>query len=148
MVLKRPHIGLIALHVHQFKVLVLGQCLVAVTHSVALKVGLSRHVDTILVTKIIPTGIIRIVAGTYSIDVQLLHDFNVLNHARYGYHIATVWIQFMTVGTLNEDSLAVYQQLSVLDFNVTETNTLLDNFQHVVAFLQRNIQIVKIRSLS
>ena len=133
MVLKRPHIGLIALHVHQFKVLVLGQCLVAVTHSVALKVGLSRHVDTILVTKVIPTGIIRIVAGTYGINVQLLHDFNVLNHARYGYHVTTVWIQFMTVGTLNEDGLAVDQQLAALDFYLADAYALRNGFHQLVA---------------
>ena len=135
MILKRPHISLITFHVHQFKVLTLSQRLVAIAHTVTLQISFSRHIESILVTKVIPTGIVRIVTGTNGIDVQLLHHLDVLNHALHRYHIAAVRVQLMTVGTLNQDSFSVDQQLSVLDFDMAETNTLANNFQHVFAFL-------------
>ena len=93
------HIAILTLQVSQFVVLTLGQRSFAITHTMTLEVRLSREVDAILVAEVIPTGIIGIVAGAYSIDIQILHDLDVLNHALHGDDIATIWVEFMTVGT-------------------------------------------------
>ena len=102
----------------------------------ALQVRLSRQVDAILVTEVIPTGIVRIVTGTYRIDVQILHYLDILNHPLHRDDVTTVRIEFMTVGTFYQYRLAVDQQLAVLDLNMTETDALRDNLQHLVALLQ------------
>ena len=46
-------------------------------------------------------------ARSNGIDVELLHDFNVLNHALGGHHIATIGIHLMSIGTLDEHRLAI-----------------------------------------
>ena len=65
--------------------LVLGKGLLAIAHTVTLEIRLGSQVNTILVAEVIPARIIGIVTGTYSIDVELLHDLDVLNHPRYGH---------------------------------------------------------------
>ena len=75
------HITLVALQMRFLVGSILCQGLVTVSHSVRLDVSLSHHIDSILVAQIIPEIIIRIMAGTHSIDVETLHDLNVLNHA-------------------------------------------------------------------
>ena len=98
-VLERHHIALLALYMSLGIVGTLGQSLVTITHAVALDIRLCRQIDAILVAEVVPTGIVGIVAGAYGIDIQILHDLDVLNHALHGDDIATVGIELMTVGT-------------------------------------------------
>ena len=82
-ILEVHHIVDITLQVRLGKRGVLRQCTLAVAHAVTLDVGLSHYVDTILVAQLIPAGIIGIVTGAHSVDIQLLHDLDILNHALY-----------------------------------------------------------------
>ena len=93
------HIAILALKMSQFVVLTLGQRSFAITHAMTLKVRLSREVDAVLVAEVVPTGVIGIVAGAYSIDIQILHNLDVLNHSLHGDDITTIGIKLMTVGT-------------------------------------------------
>ena len=130
------HVTLLTLNVSLLKIRTDSQCLLIVTHTMTLQVALSSQVDTILIAQVIPTWIVGIVTGTHSIDVQLLHNLDILNHALHAHDVATIRIQFVAVGTLNQDSLAVHQQLSALNLNMAETNLLLDHLQSLVALLQ------------
>ena len=130
------HVTLLTLNVSLLKIRTDSQCLLIVTHTMALQVALSSQVDTILIAQVIPTWIVGIVTGTHSIDVQLLHNLDILNHAIHAHDVATIRIQFVAVGTLNQDSLTVHQQLSALNLNMAETNLLLDNLKCLVALLQ------------
>ena len=147
MVLKRSHVSLITFQMHLLEVLTLGQCLITITHTMTLKVCFCSHIDTILVAKVIPTGIVRIVTGTNSIDIQLFHNLDILNHALHRYHIAAIWVELVTVGTLYQNSLTIYQQLSIFDFDMTEAYTLSYHFQHVITFLQGDKEIIELRRL-
>ena len=129
------HVTLLTLNVRLFKGNVLGQRMLLVAHTVTLQVALSSQVDTILIAQVVPTWIVGIVTGTYGIDVQLFHYLDILNHALYTYNVATIRIQLVAVGTLNQDRLSIYQQLSALNLNVAETNLLLDYLQCLVALL-------------
>ena len=82
-VLEGHHIADVTLQMSLGEGGVLGQCTITVAHTVALDVGLSHYVETILVAQLIPTGIVGIVTGTYGIDVEFLHDLDILNHALY-----------------------------------------------------------------
>ena len=135
-VLISNHVTLLTLNVSLLKIRTDSQCLLIVTHTMALQVALSSQVDTILIAQVIPTWIVGIVTGTHSIDVQLLHNLDILNHALHAHDVATIRIQFVAVGTLNQDSLTVHQQLSALNLNVAETNLLLDNLKCLIALLQ------------
>ena len=59
---------------------VFGECLVTVTHTVGFHICLGYYVQTVLVAEVIPTVVVRIVAGTYSIDIKFFHYFDILEH--------------------------------------------------------------------
>ena len=70
-------------------------------------------------------------ARSNGIDIELFHDFNVLNHALEGHHIATIGIHLMPVSTLDEHRLTINQQLTVFDFHLAESYFLRDNLLHL-----------------
>ena len=72
-----------------------------------LEVRLSGEIDTVFVAEVIPAWIIGIMAGAHGIDVELLHDADILNHALYADDVAAVGVELMTVGTLDENRRAI-----------------------------------------
>ena len=74
-------------------------------------------------------------AGTNGIDVHALHHHNVLNHALLTYIVALIRINLMTVGTLQENRLAIY--LYNLVWQV-----------HTAILDRRNNEGIEVRSLS
>ena len=80
MIAQGEHITLVAFKVHLLKVSALGQCTFAITHAMALQISLCYNVDACRVAQIIPAGVVGIVGRTNGIDVQPLHDANVLTH--------------------------------------------------------------------
>ena len=59
---------------------ILCKCLLVITHSVRLDVCLVNYIKTVFVAERIPTRIIRIVACSYSIHIEFLHDEDILDH--------------------------------------------------------------------
>ena len=138
MVLERAHITFLTLDMCLRIILTFGQRTFAITHTMTLDIRLSCHIDAVFVAEVIPAGIIGIVTSAHRVDVQILHDLNILNHAFHRDKITTIGIEFVTVSALNQDRLAVDEQLSVLNFDMTEAHTLLDHLQHLVALFQRH----------
>ena len=85
--------------------------------------------------------------GAHGIDVQLLHNADVLLHAFHRDHVAAIRVEFVTVGTLDENGLTIDQQLSTLDFNMAEAHTLANDLHHFIAFASRDVQRIEIRRL-
>ena len=75
----------------------------------AFDVGFSYHINAVLVAELIPIVVVRIVASTHGIQVELFHYLDVLNHALFGNDITAVRIQLMTIGTLDKDRLTIHQ---------------------------------------
>ena len=126
---------------------VLGQRLVAVAHAVALDVRLGHHIDAILVAKVVPSGIVAIVAGADGIHVQFLHDLDVLHHLLYADNISAVGVKLMTVHALEEDGLPVHQHLAVLDLHLAETDLLGYHLYYLRLVLQGRIEGVEVGNL-
>ena len=147
MVLVSHHVTLLALNVSLLKVGTDGQCLFAITHTVTLQIALGSKIQSVLITEFIPAWIVGIVTGTYRVNVQLLHNLDVLNHAVYTHDVATIRIQLVAVGTLNQYRLSVHQQLSALNLNVAEAHFLLDDLSGLSAFLNGNLECIQIWSL-
>ena len=97
MVAQGEHIALVTLQVHLTEERILGKRLLTIAHAVALEVGLCHEIQACRVAELIPAGIVRIVRGAHGIDVQLLHDTDVLTHTLHGDDIASIGIEFMTV---------------------------------------------------
>ena len=99
----------------------LGSSIIAILETVTLLVSLSYHIDTILIAELVPAWIIRIVTGADSVNIQALHNLDVLNHALHAQYITSIRVHLMTVGTLDEHRLTVDKELLVLDFHLAET---------------------------
>ena len=147
MILLNQHIILVALHDGLLVSDILSQATIAVAHSMTLEVCLSHQIDTILVTKVIPAGIIRVMTGADSIDVEFLHHLNILNHAAQGNHISSIRIQLVAVCTLEEHSLAVDQHLAILDLHLAETHLLGNHLTDTTLVRQRGVERIKIGNL-
>ena len=75
------HVALVALKMGLAVKGIIAQRLVAVAHAVRFDIGLGYDINAVAVTKIVPQGIIGIVAGADGIDIELFHQTNILKHA-------------------------------------------------------------------
>ena len=88
-------------------------------------------------------------AGTYRVDIHLLHDLNILNHSLQRYQITAIRIHLVTVCTFNKYGLSVHQELAVTYLNLAESNLLRYHLQHrSVRFSKSHIQCIQIGCLS
>lgn len=91
-----------------------GDGILAISESMTFLVGLSNEVEAVLVAEVVPARIIGIMACAYGVDIEALHNFNVLNHTLEGYVVTTVGVHFVAVGALDEYWLSVDKQLGFL----------------------------------
>ena len=101
---------------------ILCKGLVAISHTVRLDIGLSDNVKTIFVTKRIPERIVRIMACTDCVHVELLHDEDILDHVSLAYDISLVRIHLVPVHTLDEYRLAVDKKLASDNLHIPESD--------------------------
>ena len=90
---------------------VLGERFFIVAHSVGLDIGLGHYVYTVLVAEVIPQCVVGVVTCAHCVDVELLHELDVLKHAVERHNITSVGVEFVTVGTLEENGLSVDKEL-------------------------------------
>ena len=81
MVVLHFYVVLVALQNLLSKLRLLGSSIVAILEAVALLVGLCCDINTIFITKVVPYWVVRIVACANGINVQALHNLDILNHA-------------------------------------------------------------------
>ena len=113
-----------ALHALQVGLLVDGivaERLRAVAHAVRLDVGLVDHVEAVAVAEVQPARVVGIVAGADRVDVELLHDADIPQHLGFRDHVAARGGHLVAVGALDQDGLAVDQQLPAFDLHRPET---------------------------
>ena len=87
-----------------------------------LNISLIDNIKSIFVTERIPERIVRIMAGTDSIHIELLHDKDILNHISFTEDITFVRVHLMSVHSLYKHWLSVHKELSINNFNVSETH--------------------------
>ena len=86
-------------------------------------------------------------ASTYRIDVELLHQLDILLHPLPGDHISPIRVKFVPVDALDEYALAVDQQVCALDLDFAETNVETQRLQHALAVEQLDGELIEIRRL-
>ncbi len=147
MVLVAQHHAAVALQMRLGEDGVLGQRLVAVTHSVRLDVTLVQHIDSVLVAEVVPLGSVGVVAGAHGVHVELLHEADILNHALARHDESFLRVDLVAVGALDEHGLAVDQKLSVADLRRAESHALRHGFGHAAAVVYGNRQFIELGSL-
>ena len=101
-----------------------------IAHAVGFDIALVHHIQAILVAKGQPTGVVGIMAGAHRIDIQLLHDSDIPNHVFFGNDVTFGRMHLMPVGPLDQNGLAVHQELRIPDFHRTETHLERGAFHH------------------
>ena len=94
----------------------------AVTHPVRFDVRFVDDVQTVFVAKFVPARIVRIVRRANRVDVQRLHNADILEHPLFGNGVAAVSVVFVAVDALQENRLVVDEELTVGDFDLAETD--------------------------
>ena len=93
-----------------------------IVDSVAFDVGLIDNVKTVFVTKLVPTGIIGVVGGAHSIDVEALHEKDVSQHGLFGDGLAESIIVVMSVDAFKEHRFAIDEQVAAMNLNLSKAN--------------------------
>ena len=101
------------------RVLCKGKLLVS--HAMRLYVSFIDNIKSITVAQRVPQRVIRIMACTNCVDIELLHDEDIIYHILLGNDISLVRIDFMPVGTLDKHRLSVYKKLPSFNLHISET---------------------------
>ena len=113
-----------------------------------LDVRLVEYVEPITVTQIIPPRIIWVVARAHGVDVELLHEHDVLHHRLKREGVARVGIVLVAVDAADPQGHAVEANLAVLHLDLAEAHaTPLDLHHPTVVILERHEQRVQVRLL-
>ena len=86
------------------------------------KVGFVHHIESKRVAEFIPPLTVGIMTGAHGIDIGLFHQADVAEHQFFGHHLTRLGVHLMTVHTTKARGNAVDEQLSVLDFHLTEAH--------------------------
>ena len=142
------HIVLVALHDLLGKLWGEAHRRRIVAETVTLLVRLRDEVQTILVAEVVPARVVGIVACAHGIDVEPLHQLDILYHALAAHIVAPVGVHLVAVGSLEEYRLAVDEHLRVLDFYLPESHLLRNHLHHTVTLLDSSHESEEIGSLS
>ena len=93
------------------------------------------QVETVYVTQLIKSGIVRIVAGTDRVDVVAFHGNHILNKLFRLRNAACKCAEFMAVGAFEYDSLSIQEHEAVLQFKTAETDAFCDHFCNLSGFI-------------
>ena len=96
------------------------------THSMSFYVSLIHQVDAILVTKVIPKRVIRIVRTSHGIDIETLQESEVVHHDILGCHMSQRVVGLMSVHTFYIYYLTIHHQTAILYLDLTEAHIRLD----------------------
>ena len=149
MVLVALHHAVQAVHHRSAPVVTaLGQVAVC---AMAFDVRLVNHINAVLIAKIVHYRVVRVVRHAERIDIEFLHQDDVLFHALVIHCTAVIRIELVTVHAVELDRHAVHQQargtVFLLDFNLPKTNLVafdLDNLAGIV--LDGEYRRVEVRS--
>ena len=128
---------------------------------VRLQVGLILQIDTILITQVIPVGIVGIVGVTHVVDVGSLHHHHLFEHVLTRQCMSRLGSCFVAVHALQLHGLAVdvivstsqfeliVLSLSILDFHLAEAGVGRYGLHHLALLvLQLGHQGIAVRRLS
>ena len=105
--------------------------------AVAFHIRLVNHVDTVLVAKVVHHRIVRVMRHTERVDVETLHQDDVLFHSLVGHSAAVIRVEFVAVHAVEFYRHAVYKQarspVVLLDFNFSKANFIALDLDYLAA---------------
>ena len=104
------------------------------------------NIEPVFVTQVIPAAVIGIMRISNTIDVEALHQLNVLNHPGYRNGSSGVWIVFVAIHPKKLDGAPVDFVYTARRFNLSEARFHGYEFRKSTVHLYGNYQTVEIRS--
>ena len=118
------------LHERHLPVGVVGKGLIFVEHhAMALDVGFVYHIESEFRAKLVPRIVVRVVAVAYTVQVELLHQLDVVYHGSYADGAPFDGFVLVAVHSLEEDGPAVNHLHAVHHFYGAETEKMRERFQ-------------------
>ena len=108
-------------------------------------VGFIDNIEPVFVAQVIPATVIRIMGISDAVDVEALHQLDVLNHPRYGNGSSGVWIVFVAIHPKKLDGAPVDLVHTARRFNLSEARFHGYEFRKSTVHLYGNNQTVEIR---
>ncbi len=102
-----------------------------VGETVGLHVGFRHHEQSVDVAHFIETRVVRIVSGAYRVDVVLLHQQQIFFHAIHADRAAFQMVVIVAVHAVQHYVAVVDVEQAVTHFDIAETDTLRNDFQHL-----------------
>ena len=136
-----------AVHVRGGQSRILGQRLRAVAHAVAFDVRLVNQVDAVSVAQVVPRGLVRD-NGSVRTALMLCCFITWMSWIMPSTVMAwpAIRVKLVPVHALEQNPLAVDQQIAVLDLHFAEADVHGDDFEHLAGgILEREQQLVEIR---
>ena len=78
------------------------------------EIALVDEIDSVAVAEVEPFWVVGVMAGADGVDVVLLEQLYILNHAAQGDGLAVVWVVLVAVDAFEEYCFSVYQDLATL----------------------------------
>lgn len=110
-------------------------CAGVVSHAVGFDVGFVHDVDAVFVAEVVPAFLVRVVAVSYGVDVELLHQRDVFDHIGFGDGVASIGVHFMAVGAAHLEWFSVDADDWAIDFDLPESDAVgidIDGFAGVI----------------
>jgi hypothetical protein len=95
-------------------------------------VGLVDNIKAIFIAELIPSGSVRIMAGPHGIDIELFHELDILDHRIFSDIPSCNGIVFVAVHSLKVYRNAIDLELTILDFNLSESYLTCNNLDGLV----------------
>ena len=113
----------------------------------ALHIGFSQHIETILVAKVVEHRIVRIVRSAHRIDVQPLHRLDVLFYLFCRDGTAVDRTEVVTVHAMEDHTLTVDDEGAIsTNAHLTETHFATTDVDNLTFFvLQCQYQVIEVR---
>ena len=78
-----------------------------------------------------------------SIDVELLHDHDILDHVRLADHVTLIRIHLVAVDALDKYRLTVYKKLTVLDLDIPEADLQHRHLCHALTVVGHHLESIE-----
>ena len=118
-----------------------------VAHAVRLDVGLVDDIDAVAVAELVPLRVVGIVRRAHGVDVELLHDADILQHPLAAHDVPRQRVDLVAVDALDEHGLSVDEQLSAADLRRAEADRAGHGLGGLAAVADRDFERIEVGRL-
>jgi hypothetical protein len=108
-------------------------------------VGFIDNIQPVFITQVIPATVIRIMRISDTVNVEALHQLDVLNHPGYGNGSSGIWIVFVAIHPKELDWAPVDLEYTASRFDLSEARFHSYEFRKSTVHLYGNYQTIEIR---